>query len=395
MRLGGGLALWCCGLEQQQRFYVDGQVERGVVVWLHAGLGAGAAQSRCGHRCTLHLPASLEPSKCCSISYYCDQLLHLLHPYSIAILPAHLLLLRLPDPLGQSSLADARVHVPVLVQHKSVPHAQHLLDRPVHDAVAPVRRDGSSHVAGGAREPNLSKRSLDKLLRRRDHGAGLADLAHGAGNKVSDGELGLNTVGLELCAQRGRPVLKEGLGARVGGQQRSGEETTERAHGEDKTALAVDHAGGDNLGDLEGALDVDGDDVLHLGIGRLEERDRDVVALSDVVDQDGDIKLLNELGQTLVVGGVVLRKVHGERLGTDVGKAVAEVLDEVIEFGGGAGNEDEVEPLLCELDGKLLANAVGGSSNNGPGALGSKLSQLPVVSVREVLGARLVLHWFR
>jgi hypothetical protein len=46
------------------------------------------------------------------------------------------------------------------------------------------------------------------------------------------------------------------------------------------------------------------------------------------------------------------------------------------EFGGGAGDEDEVEAFLSELDGVFFANSVGGACDYCPGAFGTIFANL-------------------
>lgn len=268
------------------------------------------------------------------------------------------------------------MHIPVLGQHDSVPNTQKLLNSPMHDTVAPERRHGTRHTTSSALESDLSESSLDELLGVGNHHARLANLAHRAGDQVSDDELSLDTVGLELGTERGGPVLQECLGARVGGQERSREETAEGAHGEDQAAATRNHAGSDDLGDLESSLDVDGDDVFHLDVFGLEKRHGHVVALADVVDKDCDVQPFDEFGQALVVGGRVLRKVHGEGLGLHASELGGYLGSEGIELGGGARNEDNVEAFLSELECKLLADTVRRSGDQRPGTFGSILSQL-------------------
>jgi hypothetical protein len=288
------------------------------------------------------------------------------------------------------------VHNTVLVQDKSVPDTEKLLDSPVHDTVGPEGGDGTGHSTSSSLQSNLSKGGTDELLGGRDHHGRLADLGHGGGDKVSDNELGGNTVGLQLRAESGRPVLKESLGSRVGSEKRRRKESTEGSHGEDKTTLASDHSRSDNLGNLEGSLDVDGDNVLHLDIGSLKEGNGHIVGLSDVVDQDCNIKSVDELRETLVVVVVVLCKVHSEGLGLDTGEFGGDLGSKSFELGGGTGNENNVEALLRQLNGELLANTVGSTSDHGPGTLWSILAELCnlLVGLRAKITVKHI-RWYR
>ena len=275
------------------------------------------------------------------------------------------------------------MHVLVLGQHGSAPDPQELLDSPMHDTVAPERRDGTRHTTRSTPESDLSERSLDELLGGGNHHARLTDLAHCAGDQVSDDELSVNTVGLELSTERSRPVLQECLGARIGGQERGREKTAEGAHGEDETAATGNHAGSDGLGDLKGSLNVNSDDVFHLDVFGLEERHGHVMALADVVDEDGYVQSVDELGQSFVVSGRILGEVHGDGLGLHTGE-LGDLSSEGIELGGGARNEDDVEAFLSELESKFLADAVRRSGDHSPGAFGPILSEL---YIRDVLAS--------
>ena len=189
--------------------------------------------------------------------------------------------------------------------------------------------------------------------------------------------LDVHTVGLELRAKSSRPLLQESLAARVGCQERSGEETAKRSHGENKTALALLHARSDELGNLQGSHAVDDDDVVHLLLGCLVEGHGDVVAQTDVVDQDGDVETINELCQLGVVGVFVLRKVHCQSLDGSLGSILGgDVGGEGIELGLGAGDEDQVVAFGCERKSKLLANAVRSTGNESPCATRTELGEL-------------------
>jgi len=66
-------------------------------------------------------------------------------------------------------------------------------------------------------------------------------------------------------------------------------------------------------------------------------------------------------------------------LGLDSGVGIfgLDFFGEDLEFGGGAGDEEEIEAFPCELDGVFFADSVGGAGYYCPGsflAVGSKLS---------------------
>ena len=258
------------------------------------------------------------------------------------------------------------MHVPVPGQNGTVPDTQQLLDSPMHDTVAPEWRHSTRHTTSSALETDFSEDRLDKFLGGGNHHARLADLAHRTGDQVSDDELGVDAVGFELGTERGGPVLQESLGAGVGGQERGRDEAAERAHGEDEATATGNHAGSDDFGDLEGPLDVDGDDVLHFGVFGLEKRHGHVVTLANVVDEDRDVQSVDEFGQTLVVGGGLLCEVHSERLGLHTSELGGDLRGDGIELRGGARDEEGVVALLSELDRKFLADTVRSPSDYDP-----------------------------
>jgi len=108
------------------------------------------------------------------------------------------------------------------------------------------------------------------------------------------------------------------------------------------------------------------------------------VALCGVVDEDGDVQSVDELGQSFAVNGRVLREVHGEGLGLHTGELGGDLSSEGIELGGGVRNEDDDEAFLSELESKFLADAVRRSGDHNLGAFGSILSEL---YIRDVLAS--------
>lgn len=176
------------------------------------------------------------------------------------------------------------------------------------------------------------------------------------------------------------PLLEKSLAARVGGQVRGGSPAAKRAHGQDEAALALLQDWRDDLGHLERSQAVDGNDVLQLLAGGLEEGHGNAMALADIVDQDADIEAIDELSEAVVIGVLVLGKVHGEgfdlgRLGRKLGLDFA---GEGIELRLGSGHEDEVEALGGELGGKLLAETIGRAGDDGPRAGLAVFSKLSV-----------------
>jgi hypothetical protein len=291
-----------------------------------------------------------------------------------------LLLLRIALGLPQGAPADVLMHTAVYLDHHVRPLAEEPRQKPLHQTVAPVWRARKGDVLRTARAANFAQRSPDKLLRVGDEGRRLADFGHGGGDEMRLDALDVDAVGLQLGAERRGPLLQEGLAAGVGCEERCGEEATERGHGKDETALAGDHAGGDNLRDAQSGHAVDYDDVVHFLLGCLNKGHGDVVAQADVVDQDGHVKAVNELAEAGVVGVLVERKVHGQRLDGDLGAIFGrDVGGERVELGLGARDEDQVVALRGEGEGKLLANAVRGAGDEGPGAAGAKGGELGVL----------------
>lgn len=286
-----------------------------------------------------------------------------------------LLLLGLTGSLPEGTVADVNVHLPVLPDSESAGVANSAVNDPLEHVVAPPGGIGVGKVLVAV-ETNLTKSSLDKLLGARDEEAGAANLAHGSGDEVRDDKLNINAMGGKLRGERRAPVLEESLAAAVGGEVGGGHGAGEGAHGENETLLASSEDGSNDLGGLESAEAVDGDNVLELGLLGIEERYGDAVGLADVVYQDTDIKTSNQLGQALVVLIVVLGEIHGENLGLETGPLQTQLLGESIELRLGAGDEDEVEALGGELRGELLAETIRRTGDDGPGALLAILAKL-------------------
>jgi hypothetical protein len=288
-----------------------------------------------------------------------------------------LLLLGFALGLPQRAVADVDVHAAVHLDDNVRPLAEEARQEPLHQTVTPVRGACEGNVLRTARTANLAKRSLDKLLGVGYESGGLADLGHGGGDEVRLDALHVDTVWLELGAESSGPLLQEGLAAGVGRQKGCGEEATERGHGEDKSPLALLHTRSDELGDAQGGHAVDDNDVVHLLLGCLVEGNRNVVAQTDVVDQDGDVESIHELGQLGVVGVLVLGKVHCQRLDGGLGSILGgDVGGERVELGLGARHEDQVVALGCERQSKLLANAIRGTGDEGPCAARTEFGEL-------------------
>lgn len=298
-----------------------------------------------------------------------------------------LLLLGLTSSLLESTVADVDVHVLVQLEGEVAVDANSVLNNPLENGVAPPGGVGVGEGLGAV-EANLAESRADELLGVGNEEAGAADLAHGSGDEVADNKVDIDALILELGRKSAAPVLEESLAAAVGREVGSGHDTGKRAHGKDKTLLALGEDGSDNLGGLECSEAVDGDNVLELVAVGLEERNGDAVGLANVVDQDTNVETLDEFSKTLVVGIVVLGEVHGEGLGLETIPSELKLAGEGIELRLSARDENEVEALGSELLGELLAETVRGAGNDSPGALLAILAKLS----RFVLVAFSLLH---
>lgn len=281
--------------------------------------------------------------------------------------------------LAQCALADVRVHASVLVDDNLVHRASESAQCPMHDTMGPVRCAGSSDTLRTTAAADLAQSCADELLRVGNKHGCLANLAHGASDEVRLHKLDLDALGLELRAECGRPLLQECFAAAVRSEVGRGQDTAERCHCEDQTALALNHAWSDDLSDTKSAHAVDCDDVAHLLLRSLVEWNGDAMAQADIVDQDGDIKLRNQALDVVIVLVQVGRKVHGNSLRLNIVLAL-DFRGEGIELALGARDEEDVVALLGELEGVLFSETVGGTGHKSPGALLAKLGKLKTVS---------------
>jgi hypothetical protein len=290
--------------------------------------------------------------------------------------PQLLSLLRLPLCLGQSPLPYVLMHGQILRQSK-IPHrARKRPDDPQKEAMTPPRRARIRYPLRAATAPDLGERSGDELARRGHHGAGAANLAHGARDEMALDDAHVDAGGGEPHG----PVLQEGLAAGVGRQQRGREDAAEGGHGEYQAAAAGDEEGRDERRHAQRRAAVDGDDAVHLGARRLEERHGDRVGLADVVDEHGHVEPSQQRTQRRVVGVPVLRKVHGQDFGPHAGVCRLELGIEGFELGARARDEHEVEAFARQLQGEFAADAVGRARDDGPGALGAVFGELEFYS---------------
>lgn len=206
----------------------------------------------------------------------------------------HLLLLGLSSSLAKSPSANVLVHLLVDGDGNRSVSTRNVLNEPQHERVAPP---GSVSVRRSlvTTKANLSKGSLDKVASVGDEETRAADLAHGGGNEMAQNKVDINLVISKLSGKSVAPLLEESLTTRVSGQKSSRGPSTERSHGQDETVLASFHNRSDSLGNAKSTNAVDGDDILELLLVGLEERNRDAVALADVVDEDANIKTVDKL----------------------------------------------------------------------------------------------------
>lgn len=240
----------------------------------------------------------------------------------------HLLLLGLSGRLAESPSANVLVHLLVYRHSDRAVGTRDVLNEPQHERVTPPGGI-SIRCCLVSTKSNLAEGSLDKVASVGDQKTGAANLAHSSGNKMAENEVDINLVIGKLSCKSVAPLLEESLATRVSGQESSRCPSTERSHGQNKTVLSCLHDRSDSLGNSESTSAVDGDDVLKLLLGGLEERNGNAVALADVVDEDTDIKTVDKLAQALVIGIVVLGKVHIKDLDLE---ALARVL--LLNLGG-------------------------------------------------------------
>jgi hypothetical protein len=284
-----------------------------------------------------------------------------------------LLLLGVPLSLSKRTFPDALMHAPVHLDNSIRALSQEARKKPMHESVAPVWCTCKGHTLCASAPSDLAQCSIHELLRVGHEGGRLADLGHGRGDEVRLDTLDVYTVGLEFGSERGGPLLQESLAAGVGCEEGCGEEAAKGGHGEDKSTLARHHSGGDELRDTKRSHAVDHDDVVHLLLGCLDKWHGDAVTQAHIVDQYADVQAVNELLHVVVVGVLVLRKVHSQRLDGDLGAIFGgDIGGEGVELGLRTRDENEVVALSCKGEGELLANAVRSTSYEGPSTAGSK-----------------------
>lgn len=292
-----------------------------------------------------------------------------------------LLLLCVALCLPQSTLSNVLVHASVDLDNSVRSLAQEAREEPLHQTMTPVGGAGKSNALCASGATDLAQSCTYKLLGIGYESARLPDLGHGSGDQVRLDALNMYAVGLELRAESSGPLLKEGLAAGVCSQERCREETTERCHGHDKSALARDHTWNDELGNAEGRHAVDHNDVVHLLLWCLGKWHWNAVAQANVVNQDANIQTINQLLEAVVVSILVESEVHGVDLDRHLGAIlVGNVGGEGVELGLCSGDEDEVIAFGSERKGEFFADTVRSSSDQSPRATGTKGCKLLAIS---------------
>lgn len=111
------------------------------------------------------------------------------------------------------------------------------------------------------------------------------------------------------------------------------------------------------------------------------EGNGDAVAQADVVDQNRDVESRDQALEVVIVLVQVCGEVHGDSLGFDIVLAL-DFRGEGVELALGAGDEEDVVALLCELEGVFFAETVGGTGYESPSSLLAKLGELGIGQLR-------------
>lgn len=266
------------------------------------------------------------------------------------------------------------MHRLVDVKHGLAERTQSRKDACRHQSMAPVRNRGIG-VKDATTAPDLAECRARKALWIRDGQGGTTNLRHGGRDEVADHKLNVDAAGSEFASQSRRPVLQERLATGVGGQERTWEETGKGAHGEDQSALALNHTGHDELSDAQSTEAVDSDNIFHFRLGSRGEGYGNAMAQSDIVDQNRDIHIFDQGPKIDVVLILVHRKVHRMRLRLDIGLAF-DFSSDSGEFLGRTRHQNNVVPCASELERIFLSNAVSRACDESPAALGTEGSQL-------------------
>lgn len=153
----------------------------------------------------------------------------------------------------------------------------------------------------------------------------------------------------------------------------------------------MNHTRGDQLCDTEGAGAVYCDNVPYFLLWRLAERHWDAVALTDIVDQDGDIQPCHQVLERGIVGVLVRRKVHCEHFRLHLVLRL-DLRREGIELRLGAGDEEDIEASRGELLCVFFANAVRGSCYHRPCSFLAEFGELCHLVINAILFNVAVLH---
>ena len=164
------------------------------------------------------------------------------------------------------------MHLLILRNYNLSPNAQSILQPPLHQRMAPIRRTRIRYILGASTPANLPQRRPNKLPRIRDHQARLPNLAHRSRDQIAQAKLDIHATTRQLATKRRRPLLQECLAARVRCQQRRRQPPAETAHRENQPAFPLHHARGHNLRDSKRRGTVDRNDIPDLVFRRLHKR---------------------------------------------------------------------------------------------------------------------------
>lgn len=141
---------------------------------------------------------------------------------------------------------------------------------------------------------------------------------------------------------------------------------------------------------------IDDDNVVHLLLGCVDERNGNAVAKTDVVDQDADVETVNQLLQVVIVGVLVLSKVHCVRLDRNLRSILGGyICRESIELRLCTRDEDEIVAFGSQGKSEFLSNAVRSTSNESPCSTRSECAQLEIVSKRSRLAVKICVSTYR
>lgn len=242
-------------------------------------------------------------------------------------------LFRIPLSFPQRPLPQPLMHPLTDTHDPPIIHPTNRTNPPLHQRMRPPRRARPSPPLCPTRPANTPQCISHKSLGAGNHETRLPNLTHRARHQITLHQLHMHAAPLEFRTQRGGPLLQERFAAAIRRQQRRGHQPAERTHGEDQAATLRNHFRGDERSHEEGAVAVDVDDVPHLPVLRLHERDGDIVALAHVVDQHRHILQLRDgVLQSVDAGVGGGAEIVSESFDLDLGVLGADLRGESIEL---------------------------------------------------------------